>query len=81
MLYISYRSSYKSRIDHNMYKTNQLELLNSKKGKIVVGCVFKHSNNSNMDVLDFNFLISQPLDKISKEQKQFFSLEVSTITC
>ena len=81
MLYISYRSSCKPRIDHNMYKTNQLELLNSKKGKIVVGCVFKHSNNSNMDVLDFNFLISQPLDKISKEQKQFFSLEVSTITC
>ena len=34
-----------------------------------------------MDVLDFNFLISQPLDKISKEQKQSFSLEVSTITC
>ena len=34
-----------------------------------------------MDVLDFNFLINQPLDEISKEQKQFFSLEVSTITC
>ena len=27
MLYISYRLSYKLRIDHNMYKTNQLELL------------------------------------------------------
>ena len=27
-----------------------------------------------MDVLDFNYLINQLLDKISKEQKQFFLL-------
>ena len=38
---------------------------------IVVGCVYKHPN---MDVLDFNSLINQLIDKISKEQKQIFLL-------
>ena len=30
---------------------------------------------SNMDVLDFNNHLNQMLDKVSKEQKSFFSLE------
>ena len=76
MLYVSNRLSYKPRTDLNMYKKNELEsifieIINSKKSNIVVGCVYKHPN---MDVLDFNSLINQLLDKISKEQKQIFLL-------
>ena len=68
--------SYKPRTDLNMYEKNELEstfieIINSKKSNIVVGCVYKHPN---MDVLDFNSLINQLLDKISNEQKQFFLL-------
>ena len=44
-------------------------IINSKKSNIVVGSVYKHPN---MDVLDFNSLINQHLEKISKEQKQIF---------
>ena len=71
MLYVSNRLSYIPRTDLNMYKKNELgstfiEIINSKKSNIVVGCVYKHPN---MDVLDFNSLITQLLDKISKEQK------------
>ena len=59
-----------------MYKKNELEstfieIINSKKSNIVVGCAYKHTN---MDVLDFNSLVNQLLDKISKEQKQIFVL-------
>ena len=76
MLYVSNRLSYKSRTDLNMYKKGQLEstfieAINSKKSNIVVSCVYKHPN---MDVLDFNSLINQLLDKISKEQKKIFLL-------
>ena len=76
MLYVSNRLSYKSRTDLNMYKKGQLEstfieTINSKKSNIVVSCVYKHPN---MDVLDFNSLINQLLDKISKEQKKIFLL-------
>ena len=76
MLYVSNRLSYKPRTDLNMYKKNELEsifieIINSKKSNIVVGCVYKHPN---MDVSDFNSLINQLLDKISKEQKQIFLL-------
>ena len=76
MVYASSRLSYKSRTDLNMYKKDQLEstfieTINSKKSNIVVSCVYKHPN---MDVLDFNSIINQLLDKISKEQKQSFLL-------
>ena len=76
MLYVSNRLSYKLRTDLNMYKKDQLEstfieTINSKKSNIVVSCVYKHPN---MDVLDFNSLINQLIDKISKEQKQIFLL-------
>ena len=54
-----------------MCKKNQLEstfieIINSKKRNIIIGCVYKHPN---MDVLDFNYFINQLLDNISKEQK------------
>ena len=76
MLYISNHLSYKSRTDLHLCKKNQLEftfieIINSKKSNTIIGCVYKHLN---MDVLDFNSLINQLLDKISKEQKQIFLL-------
>ena len=45
-----------------------IEIINSKKSNT---SIYKHPN---MDVLDFNYLINQLLDKISKEQKQNFLL-------
>ena len=71
MLYISNHLSYKPRTDLNTCKKNQLEstfieIINSKKRNIIIGCVYKHPN---MDVLDFNYFINQLLDNISKEQK------------
>ena len=76
MLYISNHLSYEPRNDLNMCKTNLLEstfteINNSKKSNIIVSCVYKHPNT---DVLDFNYLINQLFDKISKEQKQIFLL-------
>ena len=77
MLYISSYLSYKPRTDLNMCKKkNQLECIfieitSSKKTNIIISSVYKHPN---MDVLDFNYLINQLLDKISKEQKQIFLL-------
>ena len=52
-------------------------MINSKKSNIIIGCVYKHPN---MDVLVFNYLINQLLDKISKNNK-FFFLEISTLIC
>ena len=76
MLYLSSHLSYKPQTDLNMCKKNQLEftlieIINSKKSDIIVGCVYKQPN---MDVVDFNYPINQLLDKISKEQKQIFLL-------
>ena len=75
VLYISNHLSYKPQTDLNMCKKINC---NSKKSNIIVGCVYKHLN---MDVLDFNYLINQLLDKIFKEQKQIFLLEISTLIC
>ena len=49
MLYISTCLSYKPRTDLNIYKKNPLEstfieIIISKRCKIVVGCVYKHPN-------------------------------------
>ena len=69
LLYIAHHLSYKSRNDLNLYKANQLEstfieIINSKKSNIIVGCLYKHP------VMDLNPL----LDKFSKENKQVFLL-------
>ena len=55
----------------NELESTFIEIINSKKSNIVVGCFYKHPN---MDVLDFNSLINQLIEKISKEQKQIFLL-------
>ena len=79
LLYIANHLSYKSRNELNLYKTNQLEstfieMLNSKKCHIFVGCLYKHPV---MDNTDFNKNYLNPiLDKISKENKQVFFLAI-----
>ena len=55
LLYIVSHLSYKPRPDLNVYKVNQLEstfveIINSKKSNVVIGCLYKHPN---MDVLNF----------------------------
>ena len=67
-------SNIKSHVDLNMYRKNQrestfIEIIDSKKSNIVVGCVCKHPN---MDMLDFNTLGTNPR-KWSDTLKQFFS--------
>ena len=77
LLYIANHLSYKSRNDLNLYKANQLEstfieIINSKKSNIIVGCLYKHPV---MDVTDFNKNYLNPLlEKISRENKHVFLL-------
>ena len=76
-LYIANHLPYKLHNDLNLYKANQLEstfieIINSKKSNIIVGCLYKHSV---MDITDFNKnYLNSLLDKISKENKQVFFL-------
>ena len=77
LLYIASHLSYEPRPDLNIYKANQLEstfveIINPKKGNIVVGCIYKHPT---MDVLDFkNNYLGQIFESVSKERKQVFLL-------
>ena len=77
LLYTANHLSYKPRPDLNIYKANQLEstfveIINPKKGNIVVGCIYKHPT---MDVLDFkNNYLGQTFESVSKERKQVFLL-------
>ena len=55
-LYIANHLSYKPRTDLGLNKSNQLEstfteIINSRKGNTIVGCLYKHPN---MDLADFN---------------------------
>ena len=68
MLSIYNHLSYKPQTDlNNQLESTFIEIINSKRSNIILGCVYKHPN---MDVLDFSSLIHQLLDQISKEQKQ-----------
>ena len=77
LLYIANHLSHKPRPDLNIYKANQLEstfveIINSKKGNVVVGCIYKHPT---MDVLDFkNNYLGQIFESVSKERKQVLLL-------
>ena len=78
LLYIANHLSYKPRTDLGLNKSNQLEstfieIINSRKSNIIVGCLYKHPN---MDVSDFNNKnhLNTLLDKLSKENKQVFLL-------
>ena len=76
LLYISNHLSYKQGFDLNILKKNQvestfIEIINTKKTNIVVGCIYKHPH---MDVLEFNNNLNHLLEKVSKEHKQDFLL-------
>ena len=72
-----YIMNHKSRNDLKSYKANELEstfieIINSKKSNIIVGCLYKHPV---MDVTDFNKNYLNPLlEKISRENKHVFLL-------
>ena len=71
-MYITYKPCF----DLNILKRNQIEsmfieVINTKKTNIVVGCIYKHPNE---DVAEFNNHLIQMLEKVSKEQKQIFLL-------
>ena len=76
-LYIANHLPYKLHNDLNLYKANQLEstfieIINSKKSNIFVGCLYKHSV---MDITDFNKnYLNSLLDKTFQgKQASFFS--------
>ena len=75
LLYIANHLSYKPPTDSNLNIANQLEstfleIVNSRKSNISVGCRYKHPS---MDVSDFNKnYLNTLLDKLSKENKFFF---------
>ena len=77
LLYMAIHLSYKPRPGLRTYKANQLEstfleIINPKKGNIIIGCLRKHPN---MDVLDLkNSYLSQIFETVSKELKQLFLL-------
>ena len=77
LLYIANHLSYKLRTDLNLNIANQLEstfveIINSRKSNIIVGCLYKHPS---MDVSDFNKnYLNTLLDKLSKVNKQVFLL-------
>ena len=56
----------------NQLESTFVEIINPKKGNIVVGCIYKHPT---MDALDFkNNYLGQIFESVSKERKQVFLL-------
>ena len=77
LCYIASYLSYKPRPDLSIYKANRLEstfveIINTQKSNIVIGCLWKHAD---MSVLDFkNNYLNQIFEIVSKERKQVFLL-------
>ena len=69
--------SYKSRKDLSIYKSYEvestfIEILNSKKGNVIVGCIYRHPS---MSLAEFNdYYLNKLLDNLSRENKSIFSL-------
>ena len=69
--------SYKTRNDLKICKSVELEstfieICNSKKTNIIIGCIYKHAN---MNINEFNDdYLNELLDKLSKENKTIFLL-------
>ena len=78
MLYISNHLSYKPQTDLNMCTKNQLEstfidIINSKKGNIIISYVYKHPN--------IILLLIKYFIRFQKNKNKFFSLKISTLIC
>ena len=83
LLYIANQLPYEARTDFSLNKANQLEstfieIINSRKSNVIVGCLYKHPN---MDASDFNKnYLKTLLDKLSKENKQISFLVILILT-
>ena len=77
LLYISNHLSYKPRSGLSIYKSTELEsilieILNSKKTNVIVGCIYRHPH---MDFYEFNdYYVNNLLDKLSKKKQTVFLL-------
>ena len=75
LIYIQNHQTYKTRNNLNIYKSFELEstfieICNSKKTIIIIGCIYKHPN---MNINDCNDdYLNELLDKLSKENKTIF---------
>ena len=75
LLYIANHLSYKPRKDLCIYKNNELEstfieLINTRKKNVVVGCLYRHPS-MNLDEFNDNFL-NPLLEKLANENKTVF---------
>ena len=81
LLFIANHLAYKPRHDLKIYKTNELEstfieLINSKKQNVLIGCVYRHPS---MNQEEFNkYYLNNLLEKLAMEKKQFFFLVTLT---
>ena len=79
LLYVANHLFYKLHTDLSLNKASQLEspfmeIINSIKINIIVGCLYKHPN---FDVSDFNGnYLNTILDKLSKKTSKFFFLVI-----
>ena len=77
LIYTSNHLSLKTRNDLRIYKSIELEstfieICNTKKMNIIIGCIYKHPN---MNINEFNDdYLNDLLDKLSKENKTIFLL-------
>ena len=77
MLYIANHLAYKPRHDLKIYKTNKLELtfielINSKKQNVLIGCVYRHQS---INQEEFNkYYLNNLLEKLAMEKKPVFHL-------
>ena len=60
-------------------KSTFIELMNTKKSNVIIGAIYRQPN---MDLDDFNDIYFNPLvDKILKESKLIFLLDVDLLKC
>ena len=84
LIYIRNHLSYKTRNDLKIYKSFELEstlieICNTKKANIIIGCIYKHSN---MNINEFNDdYLKELLGNYLKKMKLYFFLVILTSSC
>ena len=84
LIYIRNCLSYKTRNDLKVYISFELEstfieICNSKKKNIIIGCIYKHPN-MNINVFNNDYLDEVLIDNLKKVKLHFF-LVILTSTC